>query len=67
MSAATNIIIVSKDQEQEAWGSLTEICRVYGWSYNYLKTKKMPFEYRGVRINRVPFRAKNRDLEADPK
>ena len=45
------------DFRQEAWGSLTELCRAHEWSYNYLKRKKLPFEYKGWLINRVPFKA----------
>lgn len=57
------IIILTDGAEQEAWGSLTEICRRHGWSYNYLKSKKMPFDYRGVHFNRVEFRALNKKLQ----
>lgn len=56
------IIILTDGTEQEAWGSLTEICRVHGFSHNYLKSKKMPFVYKGLHFSRVPFRARNEKL-----
>lgn len=57
-----NIIILTDGTNQEAWGSLTEICRTHGFSYNYLKSKKMPFVYKGVHFNKVPFRKQNKKL-----
>ena len=32
---------------------------VKGFSWNYLKSKKYPFEYKGLRFIRVPFRWSN--------
>lgn len=59
------IILTDKEGNQEAWGSLTEICRQHGYSYNYLKSKKMPFEYKTLKFNKVPFRALNKKLIAE--
>ena len=53
-----NIIILKKDSEYEAWGSITEICSVYGFSYNYLKRLKFPFIYKGIEFIKTPFRQK---------
>lgn len=50
------VIIVTDGENHEVWGSLSEICRVYGYSRNYLKTKKYPFKYRGLDFIRVEFR-----------
>ena len=54
-----NIIILTQmcDFRQEAWGSITELSKAHGWSYNYLKRQKLPFEYKGWLIKRVPFKA----------
>ena len=54
-----NIIILTNGGSYEAWGSLVELCKVKGYSYNYLKRKKYPFEYKGVLFVRVPFREEN--------
>lgn len=51
-----NIIILSFDDKKECWGSIAEICRVKGWSYNYLKRLKFPFTYRGINFEKVKFR-----------
>ena len=55
-----NIIILTNGESQEAWGSLTELCRAHEWSYNYLKRQKLPFKYKGWKINRVPFKQLNK-------
>lgn len=54
-----NTIIIFDGESYESWGSLTEICEKHGLSYNYLKRKKFPFEYRGVQFIKPPFRALN--------
>lgn len=54
-----NVIILTNKESHEAWGSLVELCKVKGFSYNYLKKKKYPFEYKGLNFIRVPFRASN--------
>lgn len=54
-----NIIILTNGESYEAWGSLVEICKEKGFSYNYLKRKKYPFKYKGVDFIRVPFRCSN--------
>lgn len=54
-----NIIILTNGKDFETWGSLTEICREKGFSHNYLKRQKYPFEYKGLKFIRVPFRKGN--------
>jgi len=54
-----NIIILTNGESYEAWGSLVELCKVKGFSHNYLKRLKFPFEYKGLNFIRVPFRASN--------
>lgn len=53
------IIILTDGESYEAWGSLTELCRTHGFSYNYLKRLKFPFTYKKLKFIRVPFRAQN--------
>jgi len=53
------IIVISDEHGNvEVWGSLVEICKEHGISYNYLKKFKYPFEYRGVNFRRLNFRSK---------
>jgi hypothetical protein len=54
-----NIIILTNEESYEAWGSLVELCKVKGFSHNYLKRLKYPFKYKGLKFIRVPFRASN--------
>ena len=54
-----NIIILTNGESYEAWGSLVELCKVKGFSHNYLKRLKFPFEYKGLNFQRVPFRSSN--------
>jgi len=54
-----NIIILTNKESYEAWGSLVELCKVKGFSYNYLKRLKYPFDYKGLHFIRVPFRSSN--------
>lgn len=54
-----NIIILTKGDQVETWGSLTDLCDNHeSFSYHYLKKKKFPFYYKGFRFERVPFRKK---------
>ena len=54
-----NVILLLDGENYECWGSLTELCKVKGFSYNYLKRKKFPFAYKKLRFVRVPFRKEN--------
>ncbi len=54
-----NIIILTNGECYESWGSIAEICKVKGFSYNYLKRLKFPFKYKGLDFIKVPFRACN--------
>lgn len=50
------VIILSRGDEVDAYGSLTEICRKNkDFSYHYLKSKKYPFSYKGWEFNRVGY------------
>ena len=57
-----NIIILTNGESFEAWGSLSELCKVKGFSYNYLKRLKFPFKYKEFNFIRVPFRQENSKL-----
>ena len=39
--------------EVENYSTLTALCDDKGWSYNWLKTLKMPFNYKGYRVSRM--------------
>ena len=52
------VIILTDGKNYEVWGGLAEICRVYGFSRDYLKTKKYPFTYKGIQFIRKEYRTK---------
>ena len=52
-----NIIVLTKEDFTEAWGSLTECCKAHGFPYHSLKAKKYPFEHEGWHFKKVSFRA----------
>lgn len=52
-----NIIVLTKGELCEAWGSLTECCKAHDFPYHSLKAKKYPFEYEGWHFKKVSFRA----------
>jgi hypothetical protein len=54
--AIQNVIILIRQHQMECWGSLSEVCRIHGWSYHTLIKKQFPFEQSGWIINKVPFR-----------
>lgn len=58
-----NIIILSDGKSFEVWGSIAEICKTHNLSYNYLKTIKFPFTYKGIDFIKVPFRSATGELE----
>jgi hypothetical protein len=52
-----NVIIISKGDELEAWGSLTKICREHkDFSYHNIKSMPFPFEYLGWKFQKVQYR-----------
>ena len=55
----TSIIVIIIGENMEAWGSLSEICRTKGFSYNYLKRKSFPFTYKSIEFWKLPFRKEN--------
>jgi hypothetical protein len=50
-----NIIILTDGESYETWGSLVKLCKAHNLSYNWLKTKKFPFKYKGMRFIKTPF------------
>ena len=54
-----NIIVLYDGTNFETWGSLVEICKEHGFSYNYLKRQTFPFTYKGIQFIKTPFRQKN--------
>lgn len=52
-----NIIVLTKEDFTEAWGSLTECCKAHNFPYHSLKAKKYPFEHEGWHFKKVSFRA----------
>lgn len=53
-----NVIIITKDKEPiGAWGSITEISRIYDWvRYESIKARKFPFKYKGHEFHKLKFR-----------
>lgn len=53
------VIVITKGEKTESWGSLTELCKNHKeFSYNYLKRQKFPFTYKGYEFKKVPYRTK---------
>lgn len=53
-----NIIILTQmcDYRQEAWGSLTQLCKNHAeFKYRAINTLKFPFEYKGWLFAKVPY------------
>lgn len=48
-----NVIILTKNDTIEAYTSLVGVCQLYEWSYNYLKKKKFPFQYKDWKIHKI--------------
>ena len=56
MKRQTVIVIITPTlQNIECWGNLKKACIAHRWSYNTLSKRKLPTEYEGYRIERVPF------------
>ena len=56
MNRQTTIVIITPTlQTIECWGNLKKACIAHGWAYNTLSKRKLPIEYEGYRIERVPF------------
>ena len=41
------VIIMQKEDQIEAWKSVTRLCDKYKFSYHYMKRLKFPFNYKG--------------------
>lgn len=55
MNRQTVIILIEKDKAPECWGNLKKLCEAKGWKYNTISKLKLPFEFDGCIIYRVPF------------
>jgi len=55
-----NVIIVKKDEQLEAWGSLTDACKNHPeMQYHTIKSKKYPFEHKGFKLIKLKYNNKN--------
>ena len=50
------IVITDNQGNTEVWGSIKELSKEHGLAYNYLMRLSYPYEYRGVRFQRLNFR-----------
>lgn len=53
-----NVLLVTTEaaepaEKPEVFSTLTALCRAKNWSHNYLKSKGMPFKYRGLIVDRL--------------
>ena len=49
-----NIILLTKDDNTQAYASLTTICKDFKqFSYHYLKKQKYPFRSKGYTFNKL--------------
>lgn len=55
MNRQTIIVIITPGKEPETCGNFKKACESKGWSYNTLSKRKMPIEFEGSTIYRVPF------------
>lgn len=55
MTKNKTIVLLHSDDTYECYATLTALCRAKCWSHNYLKKKKMPFDYKGCKILRLPY------------
>lgn len=56
MNRQTVIVIITPTLKTiECWGNFKKACLAHGWAYNTLSKRKLPIEYEGCRIERVPF------------
>jgi len=53
MEKKVNLILLKQGGQVEVWGSLTKLCRGHNFSYNFLKKKSFPFEYKGLKFEKV--------------
>lgn len=48
-----NIIVLTKGDKVETWGSFTNLCKAHGFPYYSLKAEKFPFVYDGWVLRKV--------------
>ncbi|MBD3630519.1 hypothetical protein [Cyclobacterium sp.] len=48
MATLKNVIVLQKEGNEEFWSGLKLLCQYHPeFSYEYIKSKKFPFEYKG--------------------
>ena len=50
-----SVVLLTKGDTVEAFGSFTKLCKRRGLPYSYLKARKFPFEYKGSKFEKVAF------------
>lgn len=56
-----HIIVLTKGDQVETWGSLTELCSAHGFPYHSLKDKRFPFSFGEYRFYKTEYRSKTID------
>jgi hypothetical protein len=59
MQNKTVIILLSPGKEPICRGNFKKLCLEFHLPYHYLKKMKLPIEYKGHKIYRVPFNEEN--------
>ena len=55
-----NVIVLTKGDEVEVWGTMVDVCKAHPeFSYYTLRNKKFPFTYKGVKFRKVVYREAN--------
>lgn len=64
MERKTVIVLINSflNKEIEVWGSLKEACQKHDWKYSTISQKKLPTEYNGWIIQKIPFRNKSKHI-----
>jgi hypothetical protein len=47
------ILLIPPNNEIECYSGFKKMCEIKGWSYNYLKRQKFPFDYKDFEIHKV--------------
>jgi len=48
-----NVILFHSEKGREVWSSLTGLCKAYDLPYHSLKTKPFPYEWNGLRFEKL--------------
>jgi hypothetical protein len=46
-------ILKSSGKDERHFTNIKEVCSFYGWNYNTIKCKKIPFEFKGITIIKI--------------